>query len=82
MADACFAALGVNDDDRWRNGVIAAANWFLGENDAGLALYDPDTGAGFDGLEPGSVNQNRGAESTLSALGALIRRAQLDHEDY
>jgi hypothetical protein len=45
--------------------------WIMGRNDTGVSLYDPSTGAGFDGLEAFGVNQNRGAESTLAALGAL-----------
>jgi hypothetical protein len=34
-------------------------------------MYDSSTGACYDGLESHGVNRNRGAESTLSALGAL-----------
>ncbi len=71
MADACARAAGVTDDPEWKDHARAAALWFLGHNDAGLAMYDPETGAGFDGLHASSVNANRGAESTLSALGAL-----------
>lgn len=76
MADACFAARQVDGDERWRRGVLDAAGWFLGLNDAGLPMYEPNTGAGFDGLSDGFVNQNQGAESTLAALGALIRLQQ------
>ena len=39
-----------------------------GEVHAGVPVRDPGTGAGFDGLGPTSVNQNRGAESTLAWL--------------
>lgn len=71
MADACATAWRVTGDSEWLAGVESAARWFLGENDAGAQMYDAATGAGFDGLEPGGKNLNRGAESTLSALGAL-----------
>ena len=77
MTDACFAAHRVDGDPRWRRGVVRAARWFLGLNDAGKPLYDARTGAGHDGLGDGYVNQNRGAESTLAALGSLIRLRQL-----
>ena len=40
-------------------------------NDAQLALYDPATGGGRDGLPPTAVNENQGAESTLAALSTL-----------
>jgi hypothetical protein len=78
MADACLLANELDDDPRWGDAVEDAAMWVMGRNDAGALLYDPDTGAGFDGLEPGGVNQNRGAESTLAVLGALdsLRRHQ------
>ena len=61
----------------WKSAAIRAANWFHGENDGGHRLYDPETGAGYDGLHADSVNQNRGAESTLSALGAIVGHLRL-----
>jgi hypothetical protein len=77
MADACFAAGRVDGDEKWACGVVDAATWFLGRNDCGAVVYDATTGAGFDGLCPTDVNRNRGAESTLSALGSLIRLRQV-----
>jgi hypothetical protein len=71
MADACLLASEIDDDPLWGQALEDAAMWFMGRNDGGGALYDPETGAGFDGLEHHGVNQNRGAESTLAALGAL-----------
>ena len=71
MADACLTAFRVDGGSEWSLGVAAAARWFLGDNDNGTALYDPLTGAGFDGLHEAGRNLNRGAESTLSALGAM-----------
>jgi hypothetical protein len=71
MADACLLATNVDRDRRWSVALEDAAMWIMGRNDTGVSLYDPSTGAGFDGLEAFGVNQNRGAESTLAALGAL-----------
>jgi hypothetical protein len=51
--------------------------WFAGENDSGLPMMDPDTGAGFDGLEPGGRNENRGAESTMAAVSTYQRAHEL-----
>jgi hypothetical protein len=78
MADACLLAVEIDGHDRWERPLEDAAMWILGRNDARVLLYDSSTGAGFDGLEPASANQNRGAESTLAALGALdaLRRYQ------
>src|SRR5699024_8737213 len=68
MADAAHAAWEVDGSDQWRESIAMAGEWFLGRNDAGLALYDGTTGAGHDGLGPDRVNLNCGAESTLAAL--------------
>jgi hypothetical protein len=75
MADACLLASMVDGASEWDRRLQAAGEWFLGRNDAGVALFDPETGAGFDGLQRDGVNQNRGAESTLAALGALTAMA-------
>lgn len=51
----------------WAGLVAAAAGWFLGANDAGIAMIDTNTGAGYDCLTLEGRNLNRGAESTLAA---------------
>ncbi|WP_309712169.1 glycosyltransferase [Pseudolysinimonas sp.] len=71
LADACARAFHETLDPLWRGGVQIAWAWFLGENDSATPMYDPVTGAGFDGLEPAGRNANRGAESTLAALDTL-----------
>lgn len=40
--------------------------WFLGNNDLQLPLYDPSTGGCADGLHAEGINLNQGAESTLA----------------
>jgi len=50
--------------------------WFLGKNRLGASLYDFTTGGCRDGLELNSMNENQGAESTISFLTALL--AMLD----
>lgn len=42
--------------------------WFLGENTLRLPLYDHETKGCCDGLQPGGLNRNQGAESTLAYL--------------
>jgi hypothetical protein len=71
MADACHRAWLVTGDAVWRVRALRAARWLVGSNDGGLSLYDSNTGATFDGLENGSVNQNCGAESTLAGIATL-----------
>lgn len=71
LADACARAAGVDAGAIWRDTVRAAAAWFQGDNDAGLVMWHPETGAGFDGLHPDRVNINCGAESTLAVLSTF-----------
>jgi hypothetical protein len=71
LADACARAEAVTGDQRWADGITAAANWFLGDNDSGVAMWDPDTGGAFDGLEVHGANRNQGTESTLALLSTL-----------
>jgi hypothetical protein len=75
---ACLEAHRVTGDNRWRDEAWSAFNWFLGDNDLQLPLYDSVTGGCRDGLHPERVNQNQGAESTLSFLTALLEMRALD----
>ncbi|MGC5225347.1 glycosyltransferase [Micromonospora sp. DT81.3] len=68
IADACARAYELTGESSWRDGVASAWAWFAGDNDAATAMFDPESGAGFDGLEANGRNENRGAESTLAAL--------------
>jgi len=43
-------------------------NWFLGENDLRVSLYDPDTRGCCDGLQINGTNRNQGAESSLAFI--------------
>jgi hypothetical protein len=49
-----------------------AFEWFLGENDLHIPLYDFRTKGCRDGLMSDGVNPNQGAESTLSFLLSLL----------
>ena len=49
-----------------------AFDWFLGQNDLRVPLYDFKTKGCNDGLTPEGVNMNQGAESTLSLLLSLL----------
>jgi hypothetical protein len=71
LADACATAAGVTGDPLWTTVVRQAGAWFLGDNDAGTAMWDPATGGGFDGLTPDGPNLNQGAESTLALVSTL-----------
>ena len=74
---ACLDAYRITGDERWRTEAWSAFNWFLGDNDLQLPLYDSTTGGCRDGLHPERANQNQGAESTLSFLMALLEMRSL-----
>jgi hypothetical protein len=48
-------------------------SWLLGNNELREPMYDPATGRTYDGLERGVINRNSGAESTITALLALLQ---------
>ena len=75
---ACLEAYRVTGDNRWRSEAWSAFNWFLGDNDLQLPLYDSVTGGCRDGLHPDRANQNQGAESTLSFLMALLEMRSVE----
>lgn len=69
---ACLEAYALTREERWREEARRVFDWFLGKNDLRVALYDATTGGCKDGLHPDRVNENQGAESTLSFLMALL----------
>ena len=71
MVSACLEAERVTGASRWSREAGITFGWFLGENDLHLSLYDPTTGGCRDGLHADRVNENQGAESTISFLLAL-----------
>ncbi len=78
---ACLEAYRVTKDEHWKTQAWSAFNWFLGDNDLQVPLYDFETGGCRDGLHPERVNQNQGAESTLSFLTAGLEMRSLEKND-
>jgi glycosyltransferase involved in cell wall biosynthesis len=78
---ACLQAYRATGKGRWRKEAWSAFNWFLGDNDLQMALYDPTTGGCRDGLHSDRANENQGAESTLSFLMALLEMRKLEESD-
>jgi glycosyltransferase involved in cell wall biosynthesis len=57
--------------------------WFLGENSLRAPLYDHETKGCCDGLLPGGINRNQGAESTLAYLIShltVLKAFELEYE--
>ncbi len=72
MIDACVEAFNVTRDKMWIESAVMCFNWFLGNNDLNMLLYDAKTGGCRDGLMADGINQNEGAESTLEWLLSLM----------
>jgi hypothetical protein len=68
MVDACIEAFNITGENTWIEKAVMCFNWFLGQNDLNMVLYDPKTGGCRDGLMADGINQNEGAESTLACL--------------
>ena len=67
-----WRSTGLPDESHWLEEAQRVFRWFLGKNDLQVPLYDASTGGCRDGLHPDRVNENQGAESTLSFLMALL----------
>lgn len=72
LASAAQRASRYHGDPLWQRVINDAARWFLGHNDVGVAMIDPATGGGFDGLHRDGVNLNQGAESTIMMVETLF----------
>jgi len=69
---ACLEAFRLVGEEYWLEEARSIFGWFLGKNDLLVPLYDVSTGGCRDGLHPDRVNENQGAESTLSFLMAIL----------
>jgi glycosyltransferase involved in cell wall biosynthesis len=69
---ACLAAARGDGSGEWPIAALRAFCWFLGENDLQIPMINLDSGGCSDGLHPDRANENRGAESALSYLLALV----------
>ncbi|HUP61321.1 MAG TPA: glycosyltransferase family 4 protein [Thermoanaerobaculia bacterium] len=69
---ACMHAFRATGDHRWAEHARRAFTWFLGQNQLQQPLYDPLSGGCRDALHADRLNENQGAESTLSFLLALM----------
>jgi len=80
----CLEAFQTTKDNLWYDDAQKAFDWFLGKNDAGLVVYDANTGGCYDALHVDRLNQNQGAESTLAFLMALqaMRINEITLESY
>ncbi len=72
LIGACKAAYRASGDPRWLDDMRRCFEWYLGRNDFKVSMVDFKTRGCYDGLGPHGVNENQGAESTLSWLLSLL----------
>jgi hypothetical protein len=72
MIGACIEAYECTQHEEWVQLASTCFDWYLGKNDQHIQLYDDATGGCRDGLTADGVNENQGAESTLSYLSSLL----------
>ena len=83
--DVAYTVLALNsfyeefEDEDYREKMIIAFNWFLGNNHLHQIVYNPVTGGCYDGLEETFLNLNQGAESTVSYLMARLVFEKLNY---
>lgn len=80
MQSACLSAWRSTAKGIWKERAWQAFRWFKGENYLGVPVYDSKTGACYDGLTEHGMNQNQGAESTLSFLMACLEMKAVAEE--
>lgn len=80
MVSACLLAYRITGESAWADRAQQAFDWFLGRNSAEQWLYDPMTGGCRDGLNDRGVNENQGAEATLSFLLSLMDVRQRERQ--
>jgi len=81
MMQALESAYVLTADASYKNRAEKVFSWFMGNNLIGKRIYDDASGGGHDGLTPSGINENEGAESTLSYLGARIIMERLRSKD-
>jgi hypothetical protein len=68
MVETCMLASKIFKENKYIEYAHNSFDWFHGKNSLGIELVDEETYTCYDGLTPKGLNQNKGAESTLSYL--------------
>ena len=78
MVSTRAEAARATSDGHWRRRARHAFDWFIGQNQLQQSLYDAATGGCRDGLHADRMNENQGAESTLSFQLALLEMLSIE----
>jgi hypothetical protein len=80
LLSACLDAFRITEDIGWYDYATQAFEWFFGHNALGVSMYDKSTGGCRDGLHIDRLNENQGAESTLSLIQSMLEMKQFARE--
>ena len=78
MVSACLDAHRITGQPRWGDHARRAFEWFFGQNALHAPVFDASTGGCRDGIHVDRMNENQGAESTLSFLLAVAEMRAAD----
>jgi len=73
MVEAALKALNSTGDESYRKIAQIAFKWYHGRNTRDALIYNPKTSTCYDGITPEGLNQNQGAEATLSYYLAYLK---------
>jgi hypothetical protein len=79
--EAVIAAFRNTHEESYLLAAYNAFEWFFGGNLQGLTLYNQENGSCCDGITPEGLNQNKGAEATLSYLQARLNFEELKQQN-
>jgi hypothetical protein len=81
MVETTALAYKLTGNEAYANGFRQALGWFFGQNTKAVAVYDPSTGACYDGITSRGLNKNQGSESTVSfLLGAVTAMERIGQD--
>ncbi len=78
--EAAIAAFRNTNKETYLEAAHQAFEWYFGGNLQGLTLYNQENGSCCDGITPQGLNQNKGAEATLSYLQARLNLEELNQQ--
>ena len=77
LVELYVMAAEITGQARYRGRAEEAFAWFTGRNTVGVPVYDPATETCHDGLHPGGVNHNGGAEAAIAFVLARLSLGRL-----
>ena len=72
MVEACAEAYLITGQKKYKDKMIQAFQWFLGNNIVGKPIYDFTNGGSRDGIRKTGINENEGAESSIEVIISLL----------